>query len=185
MFELSLFDHLRMTFGHVAYRHKAHVRLAESRARAGRWLRGIEAGLVAGVLMTALSAAFTGRRAYVIACAVFAIAALATLLFRLAFDLEASARAHAACATRLWHVRERYRAAMSDLSDGAIDLDGARRRRDELLDELRKVYESAPPAEHRAFEAAGRAAATDAALTDEEIDSLLPASLQKSRRPAA
>ena len=30
MFELTLIDHLRLTFGHVVYRHKTHSRLHTS-----------------------------------------------------------------------------------------------------------------------------------------------------------
>ena len=32
MFELTLIDHLRLTFGHVVYRHKAHSHLALARS---------------------------------------------------------------------------------------------------------------------------------------------------------
>ena len=39
MFELTLIDHLRLTFGHVAYRHKTHSQLAHERARRSRWLK--------------------------------------------------------------------------------------------------------------------------------------------------
>ena len=38
MFPLSLVDHLRLTFGHVIYSHKAHAQAAERQARLDRWL---------------------------------------------------------------------------------------------------------------------------------------------------
>ena len=191
MFELTLFDHLRMTFGHVVYRHQAHLRMSASRARASRWLRAAEAVLMAGVVMTALGAAFTSARPYAIAAAVLAGLALVVLLVRLTFDLERAAQVHAACAATLWHIRERYRAVLADMADGFIDVDTARRQRDRLMEELHLAYEAAPPPDPQAFERAGRAAgaaaagANDAALPDEEIDAFLPASLQKTRRPAA
>ncbi|PYR53597.1 MAG: hypothetical protein DMF91_28085, partial [Acidobacteria bacterium] len=90
MFQLSLLDHLRLTFG-------------------------------------AVGAAFARGYGYAIASAVFAVLALVTLLLHLMFDLDASARAHASCAARLWLIREQYRALLSDLCDGAIDVDAARR----------------------------------------------------------
>ena len=184
MFQLTLLDHLRLTFGHVVYRHKAHAQLARICARRSRWVRAAEALLMAAVAFTAVAAAFGKGKWFTIAAAVLAGAALVTLLVHLALDLDTSARTHAACAARLWHVRERYRALLSDLSDGAIDADAARRTRDALAQELHTIYQDAPPADHGAFEAAGQAAADEATLSDEAIDLFLPRSLHKVEKPA-
>ena len=108
------------------------------------------------------------------------------LLIHLTLDLDRSAHAHASCATRLWHIREKYRALLSDLTDGAIGVDAVRRKRDELMVELREVYEDAPPAEQKAYQTAGQAIRTsdEAALSDEEIDRFLPKSLQAAAKTA-
>jgi hypothetical protein len=179
MFQLTLLDHLRLAFGHVVYRHKAHAEIARSRARQSRWIRGAEALLMAGATFAAMAAAFGKGQVFSIVAAILAGVALITLVVHLTFDLDNSARAHAACASRLWQIRERYRALLADLSDGAIDVDAARRMRDALALELHAIYQDAPPADREAFEAAGRAAAHEGALTDEEIDMFLPRSLQK------
>jgi hypothetical protein len=184
MFQLTLLDHLRLAFGHVVYRHKAHAELARSRARRNRWIRGAEAFLIAGAAFASAAAAFGKGQGWMIASAILAGVTLLTLLVQLIFDLEASARAHAACAGRLWQIRERYRALLSDLSDGAVDADAARRLRDSLALELNAIYQDAPPADREAFEAAGRAAADEGALTDEQIDLYLPQSLQKAGKAA-
>jgi hypothetical protein len=186
MFELTLLDHLRMTFGHIVYRHRAHAHIAHSRSRWSRGLRAVEALLMIGVAFAAVGAAFGRGYAYEIASAVLAILALATLLLHLAFDLDRSAQAHASCATRLWHMREQYRALLSDLSDGAIEIDAVRRRRDELITELGAVYANAPPADHQAYQTAADAVLTadERALTDEEIDRFLPKSLQTAGKAA-
>jgi hypothetical protein len=108
------------------------------------------------------------------------------LLIHLTFDLDRTARAHASCATQLWRILERYRAVLSDLTDGAIDVDTARMRRDTLMDELNSIYEHAPPLDHQAYQTAKQAATTggatltEATLTDEEIDLFLPKSMQKA-----
>ncbi len=186
MFELTLFDHLRMTFGHIVHRHRAHTEMAFARRRWDRMLKTAEVLLMTGVAVTALGAAFGRGFAYDVACAVLAIGALIALLVHLTLDLDRSAHAHAACATRLWHVREKYRALLSDLTDGAINVEDVRRRRDELMIELRDVYEDAPPAEHLAYQTAGQAIRTsdERTLTDEEIDQFLPKSLQAAARSA-
>ena len=179
MFQLTLLDHLRLTFGHVVYRHKAHADIARSTARRSRWIRGAEAILIAATAFTAVAAAFGKGQAFSIASAILAGVSLITLIVHLTFDLDTSARAHATCAARLWQVRERYRALLSDLSDGALEVDEARRMRDALALELNAIYQDAPPADREAFEAAGQAAAHEGALSDEAIDLFLPRSLQK------
>jgi hypothetical protein len=187
MFELTLHDHLRLTFGHVVYRHRAHAHLAYSRSRWGRWLRAAEALLMTGAAFSALGAAFGRGYAYAIAGAVLATLALATLLVHLTFDLDGAAQAHALCATRLWQIREQYRALLSDLSDGAIELDTARRMRDALMNELHGIYGNAPPADPQAYQTATQAILTadESSLPDEEIDRFLPKSLQKAEKSAA
>jgi hypothetical protein len=59
------------------------------------------------------------------------------------FDFETAARAHHVCSTRLWHAREQYRALLSDISDGAIDPEFARTRRNALMEEVNAIYDSA------------------------------------------
>lgn len=185
MFQLTLLDHLRLTFGHVVYRHKAHTEIARSRAQRSRWIRGAEALLMMGTALTALAASFGKGQGFSIASAILAGLSLGTLVIHLTFDLDTSARAHASCAARLWQIRERYRALLSDLSDGALDVETARVRRDSLMHELHAIYQDAPTADRDAYQAAGQAAADEAALSDEEIDLFLPRSLQKAGKPAA
>jgi len=186
MFELTLLDHLRMTFGHIVYRHRAHAQIAYSRLRWNRGFRAAEALLMTGVVVAALGAAFGRGHVYEIVSAVLAIFALATLLLHLTFDLDRSAQAHASCATRLWHLREQYRALLSYLSDGAIETGSVRRRRNELRTELRGVYESAPPADREVYQTAAQAIVTadERELTDEEIDRFFPKSLQTEGKSA-
>jgi SMODS and SLOG-associating 2TM effector domain family 4 len=187
MFELTLVDHLRLTFGHVVYRHRAHTRLAHARARWNRWMRAAEALLMAGSALAGVAALYgQGRGAHIASVAMASLAA-AILLIDLAFDFGRSALAHGSCATRLWQIREQYRALLSDLSDGVLDLEAARRRRDALMAELHGIYENAPPTDPQAYQAAARAigAAEEAVLADEEIDLFLPKSLQKSGKPEA
>ncbi len=101
MFQLTLLDHLRLTFGHVAHRYSAHLKIAHLRARWSRRLQAAEALLMAGLLFVSLNLAAGRGQVYAIACAVLATVALVLVLVRLAFDLEASARANAWCAARL------------------------------------------------------------------------------------
>jgi hypothetical protein len=191
---LTLLDHLRLTFGHVVYRQRAHSKIAYARARWSRQLKAAEALLMTGVMITA-AGAWAGTSVgkgheYVIATFLLAGLSLAVLLVHLMFDLDRSARAHASCATQLWRIVERYRAVLSDLADGAIDVDAARIRRDALMDELNAIYEHAPALDYQSYQTAKQLASgdeatlTEATLTDQEIDLFLPKSLQKEEKSA-
>jgi conflict system pore-forming effector with SLATT domain len=186
MFQLTLVDHLRMTFGHIVYQHRAHAQIAYSRSRWNRGLKALEALLMIGVAVTAFGAVFGRGYAYELASAVLATLAAICLIFHFAFDLDRSAQAHAACATRLWYLREQYRALLSDLADDAVDIDTVRRRRDDLAAELRGVYENSPLADPQAYQTAAKAvlASDERSLTDEEIDRFLPKSLQSAGQSA-
>jgi hypothetical protein len=142
MFNLTLHDHLHLTFAEIIQRHNAHAAKAQSHARWSRRLRGGEAVLLVGATITAVGAAFGHGQALAIAAASMAGAALVVLLANLTFDFDASARAHSACGAPLWGLRERYRSLLSDLHDGALSTEAARVRRDNLIEELRAIYET-------------------------------------------
>jgi hypothetical protein len=181
MFGLTLVDHLRLTFGHVIYAHRAHTHLAQRHARWNRWLQGAEALLVLSAALASIALVFTGQMAYGVAAAVVAGAAAGTLVLRLIFDFDRSASAHRTCSARLWHIREQYRAVLADMKDESLTLDAARERRDVLMGLLHAVYEDAPPADRAVYEAARAAlpGSDEGDLSDEEVNRFLPGSLQK------
>jgi hypothetical protein len=179
MFDLSLFEHLRLTFGHIAYRHKAHLQIAHTRAIWSRVLRGVEALFMLGVVVTSVAAASGRGQGYVIASAVLAGLAIVTLLLHLTFNIDASVRAHVSSAARLWQIREQYSAVLSDLHDGAIDATVARHRRDALAMEMHDFLEHAPAVAAQAYPAADQGSVEEPRLTDQQIDLFLPKSLHK------
>lgn len=181
MFDLSLMDHLRLTFGYVVYRQKAHADLARTRGRWSRASKGAQAVLMLTVAITAVAVAAAGRSPLATVAAVCGALALGVLLVQLTFDDDAVTQAHAVCAARLWDIREQYRAVLADLADGAIDSATARQRRDVLIAELHDVLRHAPPAGAHSYDAT---ADEERALTDEQIDLFLPKSLHKAERPA-
>ena len=187
MFNLTLIDHLRLTFGHVVYQHKAHAQRARWWSLWNRWLRGAEALLMAGVAFAAIGAAAGRGGWYAGISAALAGVALVTLLVHLVFDMEGTSRAHAWCASGLWRIRERYRALLSDLADGVVDVEEARSRRDVLMADLQRLYDTAPPLDAQAYRSAASSlgALDESALADEEIDLFLPKSLQKADKSPA
>jgi hypothetical protein len=188
MFDLSLIDTLRLAFVQAAYQHRSHTRAAASLARWSRRFRTAEAILIVGVAVSALAAAFMADgavRAYAVSSAVLANIALLTFVLHVTFDFESTARAHHTCSTRLWSIREEYRALLADLSDGAIESHAARARRNMLMEEAAAVHDRAPALTRRLFKVPQDSvdAAEELALSDEEIDRFLPKSLHGNARP--
>jgi hypothetical protein len=133
-------------------------------------------------VVCAVSLTYTQQPAWALSAAAAALAAVVTLVARLALDLERSSSVHRTCSTRLWRIREQYRALLADLNDGVLTPEAVRQRRDTLMSSLQHIYGQAPPADQAAYQSARDALGTidESALTDEEIDRFLPRSLQKA-----
>jgi hypothetical protein len=186
MFALSLVDTLRLAFGQVVYHHKSHSRAASLLARCSRYFRAGETLLMMGVVITSVAAAFGKGYVYTVAAAVFACVALLVFIIHVTFDFESLARAHHVCSTRLWHVREQYRALLADINDGAMHEDVARARRDTLMAEVTALYDGAPQLARRIFKTSRASVEGDEeiALADEEINRFLPKSLHTAPKVA-
>ena len=79
MFNLTLRDHLHLTFTEIIPEHNGHAAKALTRARWSRRLRGSEAILVGGATIASAGAAFGQSQALAIAAACMAGLALLVL----------------------------------------------------------------------------------------------------------
>jgi hypothetical protein len=181
MFQLTLLDHLRLTFGSVVHGYRAHTDIALRLHRRAWQLRIGELVLLGGALAAIVTALIRGDWRYAVAGAVLAGAALVLFAVYVAIGLESRIYAHRWCASRLWLIRERHRALLSEMQDGTLTLEGVRQRRDQLMDELHAIVEQAPLVDRPAYQSARQALTTsvDTGLTDEEIDLFLPPSLRR------
>jgi hypothetical protein len=180
MFQLSLVDHIRLSFGSVARSYRAHARAAErlaARASQSRIVMLTFLSLSTGACLIAL----TGRRAFIIAAAALATSTLVAYAISISLSFESRAYAHRACAAQLWLLCEKYRALLAEVHDGLIDLPTTTSRRDDLMREVQVVYEHALPADREAYQIAREALGTgNSAPSDQDIDRLLPASLRQT-----
>lgn len=181
MFQITLLDHLRLSFGGAIHGYKAHLALAERLNRRLWQIRIGELVLLGGAVAAALTAAYRGQMRYAVLAAVLSGAALAVFALYVAINLEARIYAHRWCASRLWLTREKYRALLSEIRDGLLSPEAVRERRDQLLNEMHAVDDHAPLIDRLTYQSARQALSTAAetALTDEEIDAFLPQSLRK------
>jgi hypothetical protein len=185
MFQLSLVDHIRLSFGSVATSYRAHSRAAErltARARQSRVVVVLLLALAAGASLVAL----TGPRPFQIAAASLAVVALLGFTISLSMDFEPRAYAHRACAAQLWLICEKYRALLAEVHDGLVELPAVTKRRDDLMREVQIVYEHALPADREAYRIAREALGGGESIpSDQDIDRFLPASLRHEARTAS
>jgi len=182
MFRMTLLDHIRLTFGQVVHRHRAHEQIAERLARQLSQGRAFELSLLAVTVAATVTAALAEAPPFTLIAAGLATLSLIVRALSVARRLESRVYAHRWCGARLWLIREKYYALLSELSDDLIGVDEARERRDDLMSQLHAVYHHAPMVDRPAYQSAREAlaAGTDAALSEEELDRFLPAS---ARRP--
>lgn len=182
MFRMTLLDHIRLTFGQVVHRHRAHEQLAEQLARQLSLGQAFELSLLAVTLAATVTAALAQAPPFTLIAAGLATLALIVRALAVARRLESRMYAHRWCGARLWLIREKYYALLSELADDLIDVDEARERRDDLMSQLHAVYHHAPMVDRPAYQSAREAleAGTDASLSEEELDRFLPASARRA-----
>ncbi len=183
MFRMTLLDHLRLTFGQVVHRHRAHEQIAERLTRQVSHSKALELSLLAMTVGATVTAALAQAPPFTLIAAGLATTSLIVRALTVARHLESRVYAHRWCGARLWLIREKYYALMSELADDLIDVDEARERRDDLMSQFHAVYHHAPIVDRPAYQSAREAlqSGADASLSEEEMDRFLPVS---ARRPS-
>jgi hypothetical protein len=183
MLSENLLMSIRESFGRVVYTHKTHEKQIELLVRSltiARWMEAILISLTAG---GAISVLFGTGFLYQLITAILASFATAVTIYQLSFNPDHEIRDHRKCARLLWLIREKYVNLLADLTDGVIDEEEGRKRRDLLLKELQEVYLEAPDTSPKAYSIAQTALKIKEEFTfsDEEIDEFLPKPLRKGR----
>jgi hypothetical protein len=181
MFQLSVVDHIRLSFGHVVFGYRAHSRAA-GRLALRAWQLRVTLMILTGASTASAVIALYGDRRFQIAAAVIAGVAFALYATSAALDLDARAYAHRACAARLWAVCERYRALLAEAHDGLLDIAAVTEKRDALQRDVQAVYEHGLPVDRDAYQIAGQAVSDSGAwLSDQALDQFLPRSLRQAK----
>jgi hypothetical protein len=184
MFNLTIVDHIRLSFGHVAQNYTRHAQAADRLAAlalnarlAILVLMGISVGLSAGVALGA-------GRTVQIALVVTLLIAFLTYALVASIGVEERLLGHRYRANRLWLLSERYRALLAEVHDGLLDRDAIIARRDALIQQFGDIDEQGLAAPSAA-RGRSRAQSPARALTEEQIDEYLPLALRKSAQPPA
>lgn len=177
MFQLSLVDHIRLSFGSIVGAYEGHT---EAAARLARWAWYAKGGIlfVLGLSAAAsIASVMRGAPYTLVSAALSAIAFAAGAVF-VAIDPETRVYGHRATAARLWLVCEKYRALLTEIHDELIDLPGIAQRRDTLLKEVSELFVQAPPADRATYEIARKTLGS--VYSDQQVDQFLPLPLRRA-----
>jgi hypothetical protein len=181
VFQLSLVDHVRLSFGSAVGAYQGHTTAALRLAKWG-WYSKIATLSLAGLGAAASLLAVRSGGAFLIASAVMTSIAFAAFAVSIAFDPAPRIYGHRACAARLWVLCEKYRALLTEVHDDLIDVPTITRRRDALLEEFGALFEQTPPADRQTYDIAQRMLSGSqlGGYSDQELDQFLPASLRRT-----
>lgn len=172
---------LRECYRRVVYSHKTHEKCADillsHLARIKLWQIILSAITTAGFV----GAVFGAGRISAVLGMLVSIALLALNSYTKNYDLGELAQKHKQAANDLWIIREKYLSLLVDLAMKEKPLEALQQHRDELVEQLHKIYSGAPSTTFQAYKKAQEALKKleDMTFTDIEIDAFLPKELRR------
>jgi hypothetical protein len=173
---------LRESYGRVVYSHKTHEKCADLLLSR---LSNIKlAQIILSAITTAgfIAAVFGAGRIAAILGIIVSTGLLALNSYTKDYDLGELAQKHKQAANELWAIREKYLSLLVDVAMKEKPLEALQQQRDELIEELHKIYSGAPSTTSQAYKKAQDALKIheDMTFTDKEIDAFLPKELRRS-----
>jgi hypothetical protein len=185
MFNLTIVDHIRLSFGNVAQNYTRHARAADRLTRLA--LNARVAILVLLGISVGLSVAIALGAGRTVELALVVVLSLAFVSYAIVASLGVEDRllGHRYLANRLWLLCEQYRALLAEVQDGLLDRNAILARRDALVQQFGDIDEQGLAAQSVSSGGRGRAQSPARALTEEQIDQYLPLTLRKTGQPDA
>jgi hypothetical protein len=185
MFQLSIVDHIRLSFGSAVGAYHGHTSAALRLSRWG-WYSRIATLSLLGLGAAAGLLALRQGHAFQVTAAVMAAIAFAALAAHIAFDPTPRIYGHRTCAARLWALCEKYRALLTEVQDELIDVAAIMARRDALLKEFAGIFEQAAPDDRDSYRIAQKALSGPhtGGYSDQDLDQFLPAALRRAGNSA-
>ena len=171
---------IREAFGKVAYSHKTHEKGAEIADFHSSGVKVINVVLTTATSSTLLVTLITNQTILGYITAIISALTLAFIIFQLSFNPEQKAEKHRQAAKELWRIREKYLNLIADIMSENISNETITHRRDQLMEELKMVYQFSPATSSKAYKKAQDTLKLNEELTfsTEEIDQLLPENLR-------
>lgn len=178
-------DQLRETYGRIVYTHKTHEVCADALLKTHGQIKIGQIVLSAITTAGFIGVIFIDERIIAVLGVIAATALLVVNAYTKDFDLSAKAQKHRQSASDIWHIRERYLSLLTDMNIAGTSIDGIKKRRDKLQDELHVVYKNAPSTNSKSYKKAQKKLQIneDMTFTSGEIDKFLPDSLKRDSKP--
>lgn len=180
MFQITVVDHVRLSFASILAAYEGH---ADAAAKLARWSSYAKRTLIAlsGITATAGAIAVQGGFRWQLATAILAALLFGSCAVYVALDHQPRMYGHRRSTARLWVICEKYRALLAEMNDDLVDLPSLRDRRNALISEAAAVLEQSAPDDRYTYEIARAALAgpKGAGYPDWLIDRYLPESLRK------
>ena len=186
MFQLSVIDHIRLSFGSAIAAFEGHADAAGRLSRMS-WYAKLATLTLAAAAAVSSGLALQRGGAYLTVTVVLGVATLIAVAGYVAFDPQPRIYGHRASAARLWLVCEKFRALLAEAHDELLDLSGIKERRNTLLQEVASILEQGPPADRETYRITrdALAGAHQQAISDADLDRYLPQSLRSVSRASA
>ena len=185
MTEYANLSAIRQNFANVVYTKTMHEICKEREMRKRNIILIADIIFVFLTLATIIFQVIVGEESYLSYLGMlFSVLAITLLLVKFNFDPSSEYKRHERAANDLYEIRERYICLMADVVGGQAGVGSIANRRDELIDATKRVYETAPFKNRRAFRKAQirlrgkEVSGEDFTFSDDEIDHFLPSDLQ-------
>jgi SMODS and SLOG-associating 2TM effector domain family 4 len=180
MFQLTLVEHVRLSFGSALAAYEGH---AEAAARLTRMTSYAKIGLLSLSGITAVVGAIAVGNGFgwQIALAILATGTFGCCAAFVGFNQQPLIYGHRASAARMWVICEKYRALLAEMHENVIDLPALQERRNALLHESAAALDEAAPDDRYTYQIAKEALSgpKNGGYPDWFIDRYLPQPLRK------
>lgn len=180
MFQITLSDHVRLSFGSALAAYEGHAEAAAKLARRNSYSKLALLGL-SGVAAAVSAISVQGGYASQLAAAILAAAVFAACATFVGVNQQLLVYGHRSSAAKLWVICEKYRALLAEMQEDLIDLPSLQNRRNALVAESAAVIEQAAPDDRYTYEIARDAlsGSRGRGFPDSLIDRYLPQGLRK------
>jgi hypothetical protein len=185
MFQITLAEHVRLSFGSALAAYEGHAEAAATLARRSSYARLALLG-ISGLAAVAGSVAVPGGYGWQLTSAILSVVVFASCAVYVGVNQHLLIYGHRTSAAKLWVICEKYRALLAEMHEEVIDLPALQHRRNALLTEYAEVIELAAPDDRYTYEIAKAALSGPRGdgYPDSLIDRYLPHALRK-QAPAA
>jgi hypothetical protein len=180
VFQITLVDHVRLSFGTALAAYEGHAEAAATLARRSSYAR-IALLVLAGTAATLSAIGVQGGYALHLGTAILAAATFGACAAYIGWNQQPLIYGHRVSAAKMWVICESYRALLAEMHEDLIDLPTLQQRRNALLNESAAVMAQAAPDDRYTFEIAREALSGPqaAGYPDSLIDRYLPPPLRK------